>query len=199
MAISLKARLNVAHTVEVHMSFAGIGSRKTPPSVLNIMAQFAMFMGTRNNVLRTGGAEGADSAFMNGCKSVQGPAEIYLPWGGYQCSALEFCPDNWAVYHTVNQAALDLAAKYHPSWSKCSRGARALHARNGYIVLGRELNDPVKFIIAWTPGGDGGGGTGQALRIAKAYGIPILDLGAYPDDKLITNAINAFYTTNRSR
>jgi cell division GTPase FtsZ len=54
---------------------------------------------------------------------------------------------------------------------------RKLHARNAMIVLGKNLDDPVDFIICWTPGGTGSGGTGQALRIARAYGIPVYDLG----------------------
>jgi hypothetical protein len=41
------------------------------------------------------------------------------------------------------------------------------------------LNDPVSFIVCYTPGGSGQGGTGQALRVARAYNIPVTDLGFY--------------------
>lgn len=51
-----------------------------------------------------------------------------------------------------------------------------LHARNCYQVLGADLRTPTQFVICWTPRGSGEGGTGQALRIAKAYNIPIFDL-----------------------
>ena len=56
-------------------------------------------------------------------------------------------------------------------------------ARNSYQVLGRNLDDPVEFVICWTPGGSGSGGTGQAIRIAKDYQIPVFDLGS-PETKL---------------
>lgn len=41
------------------------------------------------------------------------------------------------------------------------------------ILLGRDLNDPVDFVVCWTPGAQAVGGTGQALRIAEAYGIKV--------------------------
>ena len=49
--------------------------------------------------------------------------------------------------------------------------------RNSYQVMGKELNDPVLFVLCWTHLGQGSGGTGQAIRIAKHQGIPVLDLG----------------------
>ena len=52
-----------------------------------------------------------------------------------------------------------------------------LQARNCYQVLGEHLNDPVKMVICWTPRGSGSGGTGQAIRLARAYKIPVFDLG----------------------
>lgn len=36
---------------------------------------------------------------------------------------------------------------------------------------------PVKFVACWTPGGEVVGGTGHALRVAKAHGVPIRNLG----------------------
>ena len=33
-----------------------------------------------------------------------------------------------------------------------------------------------KFVICWTKNGKGTGGTGQAIRIAKGFGIPVFDL-----------------------
>ena len=37
---------------------------------------------------------------------------------------------------------------------------------------------PVKFVVAWTEGGLLKGGTAQALHIATALNIPIINLGA---------------------
>lgn len=106
-------------------------------------------------------------------------------------------PMDWTTRCVISQAALDLAAKFHPAWNRCSPAAKKLHARNGFIVLGPNLNDPVKLVVAWTPGGLGGGGTGQALRIAQAYGIPVVDLGQYSDQEAMVKALNDTYLEYR--
>ena len=55
-------------------------------------------------------------------------------------------------------------------------GAKKLMARNCHQVLGLDLKTPVDFIVCWTKDGTINGGTGQALRIAEAYNIPVYNL-----------------------
>lgn len=156
-------------------SYAGIGSRATPSEVLALMSDAAAFLAGRGWVLRSGGARGADQAFMDGAASVDGEAEVFLADGGYR-GLEELTPGG------PSEAAYELAAGFHPAWYLCSRRARALHARNAHQILGAGLDDPVRFVLCWTPDGslDGSsrqaGGTGQALRIASARGIEVLNL-----------------------
>jgi peptidoglycan/xylan/chitin deacetylase (PgdA/CDA1 family) len=63
-----------------------------------------------------------------------------------------------------------IAEKYHPAWTRCSPGAKKLHARNSHQILGKDLQTPCDFVVCWS---DGSGGTEQALRIAKDYNVPI--------------------------
>lgn len=152
--------------------YAGIGSRETPSEMLFIMKALAHQMALRGHTLRSGAAKGADSAFEQGCDEAQGPKEIYLPWLGFD------------KRHTMHKGicawpsaeAYTMAAKFHPNWAACSSGAQALHARNCHQVLGWMLDKPSDLIICWTPGAQATGGTGQAIRIAKAYKIPVFDL-----------------------
>ena len=82
---------------------------------------------------------------------------------------------------TVDEEATKLAENYHPAWDSLSPITRLLMIRNGYQVLGKNLNDPVEFIVCWTPGGKIKGGTGQALRIAKAFNIPVFNMAKQKD------------------
>lgn len=152
--------------------YTGIGSRQTPSTMLPIMRNIAAELGRYGYILRSGGADGADAAFEEGCDSVQGKKEIYIPWEGFNNKR----SGNGVICHTSPEA-FDLAAQYHPAWHRCTAGAHLLHARNGFQVLGKALCEPTDFIICWTPGGYGSGGTGQALRIATAWKIPVFDLG----------------------
>jgi hypothetical protein len=135
-------------------AYAGIGSRETPPAICGRMQQIAVWLHKHGYVLRSGGAAGADTAFAAGAGEAK---EIYRP-------------------DHATPEALDLAARFHPAWDRCSAFARDLHARNGFQVLGPDLCTPSEFVVCWTKDGKASGGTGQALRIAEAYGIPIFNL-----------------------
>lgn len=151
--------------------YTGIGSRKTPARTCKVMTELAGLLEARGYTLRSGAADGADKAFEAGV--VIGNKEIYLPWRGFNGSDSNlYLRDN----DISTEKALALAEKYHPAWHACNNVARKLHARNGMQVLGYYLDKPSDFVICWTLGATGIGGTGQALRIARAHNIPIYDL-----------------------
>ena len=164
--------------------YAGIGSRKTPSEVLTAFEYLGTEFAKRGYVLHSGAADGADSAFERGCDSVAGPKEIFLPWQGFQGRG-ENRDENRNTYcHYENAGdAIKIAKKYHPNWDTLSNGGRALMARNSYQVLGKDLQTPSSFVVCWTEDGKGGGGTGQALRIAKDYGIKVCDFGKFPKEQ----------------
>lgn len=155
-------------------AYAGIGSRRTPIGILSLMEIMATRLAEQGHILRSGGAPGADQAFEKGCDIADGRKEIFIPWNGFQNRNAR---TEVGVLAGVDPRALELAAEIHPNWSACSDAARKLHARNCYQILGVNLDTPVSDVVCWTPGGKGGGGTGQALRLARKLEIPIWDLG----------------------
>lgn len=152
--------------------YAGIGSRETPPEVLAKMTQWAETLERRGYILRSGGAPGADSAFEAGVKLTTNK-RIYVPWLGF----------NGRHGENVIECGIDpdmrrIAQHSHPAWGCCSDAARKMHTRNVAQVLGCPPEDHTdsEFVVCWTPRGAGSGGTGQAIRIAKRYGVPVFDL-----------------------
>jgi hypothetical protein len=99
--------------------------------------------------------------------------EIYIPWKGFNGSL--------SPLYEIDINALEMASKFHPNWGNLKDSVKRIHARNCYQVLGQDLLSPSLFLICWTPKGSGSGGTGQAIRIANAYDIPVFDLGAFED------------------
>ena len=162
-------------------AYAGIGSRETPPAALDLMARAASWLAVEGWVLRTGMATGADQAFYRGARA-HGAFELYLPWPAFEADARSPSCAGQLVLDQPTAAAYELAARFHPAWSRLTLGARALHARNCHQVLGVDLASPARFVLCWTPDGslDGRGrrvgGTGQALRIAHHHGIAIFNL-----------------------
>jgi len=136
------------------------------------MTLIAQRLSRSSYCLRSGGAEGSDDAFESGAEYKQ----IFLPWDGFNGKKA----DNRQYF--APQENLDLVKKYHPNFSRLSQAGRKLMSRNSNQVLGPDLNDPVDFILCWTKDGKASGGTGQALRMAKDYNIPIFNLKNGYDD-----------------
>lgn len=148
--------------------YAGIGSRETPSEILTQMTSIAAELEFRNYVLRSGGAGGADSAFEEGVLLPQ-DKRIYLPWANFNGRKGIVCGRIPSLR--------DIAMTYHPCWHRLSEAAKKFMTRNTAQVLGyHPETQRSEFIVCWTPGGMGGGGTGQAIRIARAYQIPVYDL-----------------------
>lgn len=155
--------------------YTGVGSRETPADVLDLMRRVALHLYTDEWTLRSGAAPGADSAFEQGATPFEDytRTEIFLPWEGF-----ELRQPHMVALERPKAEAYRIAARYHPAWATLKEGAKSLHARNVHQVLGADPGapQPSKFVICWTENGQGGGGTGQALRIARAYRVPIFDL-----------------------
>lgn len=157
--------------------YAGIGSRKTPDTVLEVMQNIGHELARFNWVLRSGGAVGADSAFENGCDLLHGQKQVFIPWAGF--NGRKFRDGAVIPFATMDlqERAERIAASFHPAWHKCSSGAKSLHMRNVAQVLGPDLETPSSLVVCWTPEGKLVGGTAQAIRIAEAHGIPVFNLG----------------------
>ena len=146
------------------MYYTGIGSRETPINVLAHMTEIANKLQLRGYTLRSGGAEGADTAFENGSTL----KEIYLPWYKFN--------DNKSHLFSPTQEAFEMAGKIHPDWDKLSWGAQKLHARNVHQVLGKDLKTPSEFLVCWTKNGKESGGTATAIKLAKLHNILVFNL-----------------------
>lgn len=155
-------------------SYAGIGSRTTPEDILKIMRLLGGKLATLGFILRSGGADGADKAFEEGCDAHSGNKEIFLPWKGFN--------GNTSLLFQIPDEAIEIARMFHPAPHSLTPATEKLMARNSQQILGQNLNDHCAFVACWTPDGAEyattrqSGGTGQAIRIANHYGIPVINL-----------------------
>lgn len=168
-------------------AWAGVGSRETTPDVLALMTRIARRLAELGHTLRTGAAPGADTAFEAGHREACGAErlEVYLPWAAFEREAR--ARRGWTGGVALERATMRaeaIAARHHPNWVRLGNGARLLQSRNSHQALGRGLDDPVRFVLCWTPDGattgretsPKTGGTGQAVRVASACGVPVLNL-----------------------
>ena len=160
--------------------YAGIGSRNTPLSVQEVITELAGRLEDDNWILRSGAAQGADQAFMRGIKNPEAQ-QIYLPWDNFKAGERTFNANAPGFYNYQSlpgyAQALASVGRFHPNAAALKQEGLHLMGRNAMQILGPDLQTPSKVVYAYTPGGQGGGGTGQAIRIAQSAGIPVQDLG----------------------
>ena len=170
--------------------YAGIGSRKTPERILQLMSKIAQRLAQLGYTLRSGGAQGADQAFERGHS---GKKEIYYAFP-YSVKI------DHQIFPLVPDESLRLVKILHPAWGRLSAKAQAFLARDNHQVLGADLKSPIDFVVCWTEDGCEShsersiktGGTGQAISLADRWGIPVFNL-YHPDaidrlGKLILNS-----------
>lgn len=157
--------------------YAGIGARKTPPYIMSLMTSIASLLEERGYVLRSGGADGADTAFEKGVE-LNSNKHIYLPYDGFKHKWVEdnICYKYISKYN-INYIPAHQSLIYHPKGFALSSSSQAMMIRNYFQVAGIDNEGWSDFIICWTPEGKDIGGTSQAIRIAKSKSIPVYNLG----------------------
>ena len=176
--------------------YTGVGSRETPSAILKLMEDIGEKLASQGWTLRSGGAIGADQAFERGMFKFAGldgpydwtPAEIYLPWSGYEDhfkhthGGLNILPS--AIHFETEAIAEGMAMAIHPAWEACKQGAKKMHTRNVFQVLGKTLDQPSKMLIAWTrldKHGNPKGGTATAINLANENGVSTFNLNKAED------------------
>lgn len=156
------------------MIIAGIGSRDTPLAVQDQMRKIGAYCLANGIRLLSGHADGADWSFECGAQEA---CTAFLPWRGYNINLVSRAEHVVTPYMPSHEILLEeILVKHHPRPSVLTETAKLLLRRNAYQVLGFDLITPVKAIVCWTYGANAVGGTGHALRIAKAYDIPVINM-----------------------
>ena len=146
------------------MTYAGVGSRVTPASILKAMTDVAKMLESKGYTLNTGKTfrnkeEGADKAFSDGTTQ----KNLFSP--EVQGSRIK--------EQTV-------AKEMHPAPSRLKSGGLKLMARNTNQIFGDNLDTPVDFVLFYAKETDNPlrpkGGTGQAVEMARRKGIPTINM-----------------------
>lgn len=197
--------------------WTGVGSRKTPYASRSVLMIFAKYLAERGIVLRSGGADGADSFFQTGAESAwyaynrkgYKASELYLPWDGFgHFLDNEDCYTTEPPYHLIPLDKIEsglvyraeqIAKSIHPKWGSLSEAGRKLHTRNAFQVLGRDLQTPSSFLICYAEtntkkaSGTPIGGTRTAWCLAKEHNIECFNL-AFPSDRTnLERFVNFFF------
>ena len=197
--------------------YAGIGSRKLSKQNSKKLITFAFVRELNGWVVASGAADGAVMAFEVGARLAYrllnkiNPdlypknkyslvQNIYIPWNNFNGRK----NSEYKGYSSkISDAEFEIAMKYHPSGANMKDSLKTLMARNVLQILGREHEGervPVSEVICYTPDGAETkttyktGGTGQSIRIANDYNIPVYNLSSENGlgyiEKVITDGVS---------
>lgn len=158
------------------MIYTGAGWRKAPTHVLEMFIVIGESLAKAGWTLRSGGSGGCDTAFEKGCRKVNGTRQIFLPWYRFNQHDMKYADVLDKNFKTSD--AYRLAREFHPTLDTADEYTKMLMCRNSYMLFGSRLDTPSDLLICYSRKDDKGkdvGGTSQAIRIAKAYGIPVLN------------------------
>lgn len=178
-----------------------IGSRETPEKICESLRDYAYRLKQLGYIGRSGGADGADQCLEDGCSQsgVLENCNIYLPWQGFNQKY-----DHNRGYIDTRKLnnyykAKKIVSKIHFGWDVLKHGARALHTRNVYQVLGTDLNTPSDFVLCYAkPAGIRGyvqGGTATAVSLAIEHGITVYNMIYESDIELFEKMLNGLENT----
>lgn len=185
-----------------------IGSRETPGDIMELMTKFAEKACSFRYIGRSGGADGSDSCLEEGVKAFQSKMtlaptsgsefmEIYLPWKDFNGRDSAMSGYYTLAWMDNKHEAEQIASEIHPAWDKCSQGAKKLHSRNVYQLLGQDLNTPSRFILCWAKPKDKDrkneyvqGGTGTAVKLGIDNGVEIINLYWEDQRKRVEDWVN---------
>ncbi|MFK4132216.1 hypothetical protein ACI2KR_07975 [Pseudomonas luteola] len=177
--------------------YAGVGTRNINKDASFFFMCFgacAAFSGLKVN---SGSADGSDTSFEFGAKiaydamcemdsrlvprNYGAVMNMFLPWKGF--NGRENI-GNTGYIDRVNPRAHEIAATFHSNWARLDDSVRKLMSRNVMQILNEQLNRTVRFVMCETPDGavtakqtsPKTGGTGQAIRIADHYKVPVYNM-----------------------
>ena len=160
------------------MSYAGIGTRDITLEERATIIAIAKKLSDLTYIVYSGNAGGSDISFQLGSN---GRCVLFLPWFKFNYNNFEPTESNHKDSYVVGTKSDGLKSvnEFHSRPKSLSDGARMLMARNYYQVYGYGDYPVVDFVLCCADQNNIGnvkGGTGQAVRIAKAANIPVINI-----------------------
>ncbi len=155
-------------------AYAGIGTREITEKEEKLIEKIAGQL-SKKFICYSGNAPGSDQAFQRGSK---GKCVLYLPWNGFESEHYDYIHalDYFDLGKSIE--GLNSINEFHPN-KNLKYGQKMMMARNYHQIMGYKKYPKVSFVVFCANEDEKGnveGGTGQAIRIAKAKNIVTINI-----------------------
>jgi hypothetical protein len=153
---------------------ACIGRRDLSPWERSYLEGYGAWLAAEGHRMTSGNAPGADQSFHLGFCEVDihcERSELYLPWASFEERQLLPGQRCWLASQAL-LGHIEAARAAHPIFDGLRPAVQSLMIRNAMIVL--RFDRPVDMVTAYpNVAKRGWGGTGHAIRVAGAAGVPV--------------------------
>lgn len=165
--------------------YTGVGSRDITQEEYRLLKQIGTRMSELGYWLRSGAADGSDSAFQHGaCYDQEIKTEIWIPWKSFQSELQQGTP--YVNYYIPTKDMFETARNFFiekkiiPWYDNMPQGPKALHGRNYYQVVGFPSENNLSKVCIYCADesrkGDVAGGTRSAVMVARYFSIPTYNI-----------------------
>ena len=158
--------------ISIYKAYAFIANKEAPADIIALAGKIAKRLDEMGYTTRTGGTEGLEDSVEAAVSKV----EVYIPWKDFNQKASKF--------NRNDKSAADLVKPFHPTFDTLKPAIQAIVARNVHIILGKNLQSPVGFVVCWSADGvehakdktAKTGFVGIPIAIASSLKIPVFNL-----------------------
>lgn len=148
-------------------SYAVIGNYQSDKRRVEALTEAVKLMTKNRWILRTGGTKGAEEIAEKICDQFGGKKEVYLPYASYN--------GNQSPLYDLGKdlEAESMFYKFLYTWKLLNNKTKQLLRRHAYVLFGKNLDDPVRFVIGLSKNSE----TGMHIfELAWRNSIPVFDL-----------------------
>lgn len=157
---------------KLYKAYGGLCNPEAPENILNQMKTLAQRLELKGYTLRTNGGKGGEEAFKSGATDI----EIHLPWKNFN--------GNDSKLNRTTDEAKALIAQFAPGYDALKPAVQTIIASKAHVILGKDLKNPIQFLICWTQDGAETlekrnartGYIGVAIALAASLKIPVFNL-----------------------
>ena len=157
---------------QVYKAYAVICNPDCPEDVLAQMRNVGLRLDADGWTLRTAGGVGAEEAFEKSTEN----KEVYIPWRNFNNRDSK-------LSRNLPQAN-DVVRPFAPSFDTLKPAVQTIIASKAHTVLGKDLKNPVRFMLTWTLDGCESaanktaktGFAGVSIALASSLKIPVFNL-----------------------
>lgn len=157
---------------QLYKAYAGLSNPDTPEAIQVQMKKMAVYLEEQGYTLRTNGGKGGEEALEAAVKI----KEIHLPWKKFN--------DHDSKFNKTTDSAKSVIRNFAPSFDTLKPAVQIIVASKAHVILGKDLQNPVKFLICWTQDGaetveernPRTGFIGVGIALAASLKIPVFNL-----------------------